>query len=194
MAESEANPFYATPLGRCILAGDITGVMDTVDGMPTAERTAALIGVQALMIDRWKLVRQPPVNTPNAAREYEYDHANANRLFRAIELARFMCAADKPQEDYWMHIGVQDVAAFKQRYRPARSAQNLEKQLRGEHGWHYRHHIHRAVVAGLLPRPDTQEYLESLFFGDLRQESNVVLKHIDADPALAPYFLALFEH
>jgi Family of unknown function (DUF6493) len=49
------------------------------------------------------------------------------------------------------------------------------------------------VVAGLVPRPDTEEYLECLFFGDLRQASNVVLKHVDADPGLAPVLLRLFE-
>ncbi|MBK7006981.1 MAG: hypothetical protein IPH37_19175 [Burkholderiales bacterium] len=70
---------------------------------------------------------------------------------------------------------------------PALSKQALDKQLRGEHGLHYRRRIHRAVVAGLLPRPDTAEYLESLFFGDLRQESNVILKHVDADPAGTPF-------
>ncbi|OYT93613.1 MAG: hypothetical protein CFE43_02520 [Burkholderiales bacterium PBB3] len=191
MSEAEANPFYDTPLGRCILAGDISGVMDTVDGMAAAERAAALFGVHALVIDRWKLVRKPRASDPTAA--VDYDYAHANRLFRAVEMARFMCTPDAKPEDYWMHIGVQDIAAYQQRYRPALSAQNLDKQLRGEHGWHYRHHIHRAVAAGLLPRPDTEEYRESLFFGDLRQESNVVLKHVEADPGLAPFLLALFD-
>ncbi|HOE40612.1 MAG TPA: DUF6493 family protein [Rhodoferax sp.] len=191
MPQTEANPFYSTALGRCILAGDITGVMNTLDAMPTSERTAALAGVQALLIDRWKLVRKPPASSASVAQTCDYDQAN--RLFRAVELARFMCAPDLPTCDYWMHIGVQDIATFRQRYRPALSGQPLEKQLRGEYGWHYRHHIHRAVVAGLLPRPDTEEYLQSLFFGDLRQESNVILKHFDADPALGPLYLALFE-
>ena len=191
MADSETNPFYETPLGRCILAGDITGVMDMADSMTADERSAALIGVQALMIDRWKLVRKLRVSEPDGGGEYDYAHAN--RLFRAVEMARFMCTPDALQADYWMHIGVQDIAAYQRRYRPAVNAKNLEKQLRGEHGWHYRHHIHRAVAAGLLPRPDTEEYLESLFFGDLRQESNVILKHVEADPGMTPHLLALFD-
>ena len=191
MADSEANPFYETPLGRCILAGDITGVMDTADSMSADERSVARIGVQALMIDRWKLVRKLRVSEPDGRGEYDY--VLANRLFRAVEMARFMCTPDALQADYWMHIGVQDIAVFQRRYRPAVNAHNVEKQLRGEHGWHYRHHIHRAVAAGLLPRPDTEEYLESLFFGDLRQESNVILKHVEADPGMTPHLLALFD-
>ncbi|MBK7006800.1 MAG: hypothetical protein IPH37_18070 [Burkholderiales bacterium] len=64
MTQPEANPFYGTPLGRCILAGDINGVMDAVDAMPAAERTVALAGVRALMMDRWKLIRTPLEGSP----------------------------------------------------------------------------------------------------------------------------------
>lgn len=188
---TEFPAFYREPLGVCILAGDIGGVMHTIDAMSPAERAAALVGVQALMIDRWKLVRQRTENGKVSNDAYGPDHAN--RLFRAVELARYLCTPDHVLADYWMHIGIQDIAAFQQRYQPARSDQPLEKQLRGEQGWDYRHRIHRAVVAGLLPRPETDEYLESLFFGDLRQASNVVLKHVDADPGLAPILLHLFE-
>ncbi|OYU44808.1 MAG: hypothetical protein CFE44_10945, partial [Burkholderiales bacterium PBB4] len=191
MDDTDFPAFYREPLGACILAGDIAGVMDTVDAMSSRERADALPGVLALMIDRWKLVRKRTEDGTGWAHAHDPDYAN--RLFRAVELARFMCTPDQPLADYWMHIGIQDIEAFKARYQPPRSATPLERQLRGEHGWHYRHHIHRAVVAGLLPRPDTEEYRDSLFFGDLRQASNVVLKHVDAAPGLAPHLLRLFE-
>lgn len=192
MDDTLDKPFYRTPLGQCLLAGDINGVMDVIDGMSTAERAAALAGVHALTMDRWKLVRRRTADGQGWENVHDADHAN--RLFRAVTLARFLCNAEHPQADYWMHIGIQDIAAFQQRYKPQPpQGQALQQQLRGEHGWHYRRHVHCAVVAGLLPRPDTEEYLDSLFFGDLRQESNVVLQHVDADPDLASVLLCLFE-
>jgi len=192
MDDTLDNDFYRTHLGRCLLAGDITGVMDVVDAMPVPERTTALVGVQALTFDRWKLLRRRTADGQGWENVYDADHAN--RLFRAVNLARFMCNVEHPRADYWMHIGIQDIRAFQQRYKPQPpQGQALQRQLRGDHDWHYRRHIHRAVVAGLLPRPDTDEYLDSLFFGDLRQESNLVLQHVDADPDLAGVLLRLFE-
>lgn len=169
-----------TPLVARVLEGDIEGVMDVIDAMSPTERTASRPSLDRIAFNRWNLCR-------------EWDKGRANRLFRAIDLARFMCSADQPTTDYWMHVGVQDIAAFKQRYQPAISSQPIEKQLRGEHGWHYQHHVHRAVIAGLVERPQSEEYLDALFFGDLRGEFNIILKYLEADPALPPYLLQLFE-
>ncbi|CAN7403196.1 DUF6493 family protein [Polaromonas sp. LjRoot131] len=181
MPETDPQPACDSPLEVRILAGDITGVMDLVDAMDSAERAVNLRVVERLVHARWRMLKA-------------LDKHQANRLFRAIDLARFLCSSEHPPADYWMHIGVQDIAAFRQRYQPAPSSQPIEKQLRGEHNWHYRRHIHRAIVAGLIERPQTDEYVQALFFGDLRAESNIVLKHVDADPGLAPYLLQLFDH
>lgn len=191
MLPTEENPACDSPLEIRILDGDLNGVMDLIDAMHPTEKAHALFAVQGLVVSRWRWLKP---DTPNPLNTRPgYGPHSANLFFRAIDLARFMCSPEHAQADYWMHIGVQDIAAFQQRYQPAPSSQPLEQQLRGEHGWHYRHRIHRAVVAGLLERPQTEEYLEALFFGDLRQESNVILKHVDADPGLAPYLLQLFE-
>lgn len=181
MPETDSSPAYDSPLEVCILAGDIIGVMDLVDAMAPAERAVSLRAIERLVHARWRMLK-------------DLDKHKANRLFRAIDLARFLCGSEHPLADYWMHIGVQDIAAFRQRYQPAPSSEPIEKQLRGEHNWHYRHHVHRAIVAGLIERPQTDEYVQALFFGDLRTESNIVLKHVDADPGLAPHLLQLFDH
>ncbi|MBK7006827.1 MAG: hypothetical protein IPH37_18240 [Burkholderiales bacterium] len=47
MTQTRSKPFYGTPLGRCILAGDITRVMDAVDAVPKAERTVGWLGARA---------------------------------------------------------------------------------------------------------------------------------------------------
>lgn len=192
MPETDSQPAGDSPLEVCILAGDITGVMDLVDAMSPAERAANLPAVARLVHARWRMLRPQQCDPANPTQAL--DKRQANRLFRAIDLARFLCASEHAAADYWMHIGVQDIAAFRQRYRPAPSSQPIEKQLRGEHNWHYRRHVHRAIVAGLIERPQTDEYLQALFFGDLRAESNIVLNHVDADPGLAPHLLQLFEH
>lgn len=181
MQETDPQPARDSPLEVCILAGDITGVMDLVDAMDSAERAANLPAVTRLVHARWRMLKT-------------LDKHQANRLFRAIDLARFLCSSEYPPSDYWMHIGVQDIAAFRQRYQPVPSIQPIEKQLRGNHNLHYRRHVRRAIVAGLIERPQTDEYVQALFFGDLRAESNVVLNHVDADPGLAPYLLQLFDH
>lgn len=191
MLPTEESPACDSPLEIRILDGDLNGVMDLIDAMRPPEKAHALFAVQGLVVSRWRWLKPDTPNPLNA--RPGYGPHSANRFFRAIDLARFMCSPEHAQADYWMHIGVQDIAAFRQRYQPAPSSRPLEQQLRGEHGWHYRHRIHRAVVAGLLERPQTEEYLEALFFGDLRQESNVILKHVDADPGLAPYLLQLFD-
>lgn len=192
MPETDSQPACDSPLEACILAGDITGVMDLVDAMSPAERAASLPAVERLVHARWRMLRPQQPNPANPTQAL--DKHQANRLFRAIDLARFLCTSGHPAADYWMHIGVQDIAAFRQRYQPAPSSQPIEEQLRGEHNWHYRRHVHRAIVAGLIERPQTDEYLQALFFGDLRAESNIVLNHVDADPGLAPHLLQLFGH
>lgn len=192
MPETDSLPAGDSPLEVRILAGDITGVMDLVDAMGPAERAASLPAVERLVHARWRMLRpqqRDPANPTQAL-----DKQQANRLFRAVDLARFLCTSGHSAADYWMHIGVQDIAAFRQRYQPAPPSQPIEKLLRGEHNWHYRHHVHRAIVAGLIERPQTDEYLQALFFGDLRAESNIILNHVDADPGLAPHLLQLFEH
>lgn len=192
MDDTVNKDFYRTPLGLCLLAGDITGVMDLVDAMSATEKAAAFAGVQAMLFERWKLIRKrgPDGKTWVDACE----PAHANRLFRAVDMARFMCNGELPLADYWMHIGIQDITAFQQRYQPhPPQGQALERQIRGDNEWERRRHLQRAVVAGLIPRPDTDEYLDNLFFGDLRQESNLVLQHVDADPGLASVLLRLFE-
>jgi hypothetical protein len=181
MPETDPQPACDSPLEVRILAGDITGVMDLVDAMDPAERAVNLRVVERLVHARWRMLKA-------------LDKHQANLLFRAIDLARFLCSSEHPPADYWMHIGVQDIAAFRQRYQPAPSSQPIEKQLRGEHNWHYRRHVHRAIVAGLIERPQTDEYVQALFFGDLRAESTIILKHLDADPGLAPHLLQLFDH
>ncbi|SDN71693.1 DUF6493 family protein [Polaromonas sp. JS666] len=192
MPETDSQPACDSPLEACILAGDITGVMDLVDAMSPAERAASLPAVERLVHARWRMLRPQQLDPANPTQAL--DKHKANRLFRAVDLARFLCTSGHPAADYWMHIGVQDIAAFRQRYQPALSSQPIEKQLRGEHNWHYRRHVHRAIVAGLIERPQTDEYLQALFFGDLRAESNIVLNHVDADPGLAPHLLQLFDH
>jgi len=192
MPSPDPQPAGDSPLEICILAGDLAGVMDLIDAMGPAERAASRPAIEKLIFARWRMLRPDPHDPANPRQAL--DKHSANRLFRAIELARFMCSAEHAPADYWMHIGVQDIAAFRQRYQPAPPSQPIDKLLRGEHNWHYRRHIHRAVVAGLVERPQTDEYLQSLFFGDLREESNIVLKHVDADPGVAPYLLQLFEH
>lgn len=191
MPQTSSTPFLNTPLGQTILAGDLSGVMAVIDGLTPPERAQALQGVNALMIDRWRMVRQRSDDGQGWVQLR--DAHQANRLFRAVDLARFMCDSALPQADYWVHVGIQDIVRFQQRYQPVCTPQAVQQHLHADQGWRYRHLIHRAVVAGLVPRPDTDEYLDSLFFGDLRQESNVVLKHVDADPDLAPLLLKLFE-
>lgn len=180
MPNTDTVPTHDSPLEICILAGDVNGIMDLVDAMDAAEKAASRPAVEQLAFKRW-------------AMRQGRDKAQTNRLFRAMDLARFMCSSEHPLSDYWMHIGVEDIATFKQRYQPAPSQQPIEKQLRGEHNWHYPHHIHRAVIAGLVDRPQSEEYVDALFFGDLRAESNVILKHVEADAGLAPHLLQLFE-
>ncbi len=192
MDDTLNKDFYRTPLGLRLLAGDITGVMDLVDAMSATEKAATLPGVQAMLFERWKLIRK---RAPDGKTWVDAcEPAHANRLFRAVDMARFMCNAELPLADYWMHIGIQDITAFQQRYKPhLPQGQALQSQIRGDNEWERRRHLQRAVVAGLIPRPDTDEYLDSLFFGDLRQESNLVLQHVDADPGLASVLLRLFE-
>lgn len=182
MLPTDADPTHDSPLEIRILDGDVAGVMDLVDAMTPAERAAIRPAIERLVFSRWRMAKQGG------------DKSAANRLSRAIDMARFMCSTEHPQADYWLHIGVQDIAAFRRRYQPGPSAEHIDKQLRGEHGWHYRHNIHRAVIAGLVERPQTDDYIQALFFGDLRAESNVILKHVDADPGMAPWLLRLFEH
>lgn len=192
MDDTVNKDFYRTPLGRCLLAGDITGVMDLVDAMSAAEKATAFDGVQAMLFQRWQLIRKRAPDGKAWVDACEPEHAN--RLFRAVDVARFMCNAELPLADYWMHIGIQDITAFQQRYQPhPPRGQALQRQIRGDNEWERHRRLQRAVVAGLIPRPDTDEYLDSLFFGDLRQESNLVLQHVDADPGLASMLLRLFE-
>ncbi|RLJ40004.1 DUF6493 family protein [Acidovorax sp. 106] len=192
MDDTLNKDFYRTPLGCCLLAGDITGVMDLVDALSAAEKATTFVGVQAMLFQRWQLIRKRAPDGKAWVDACEPEHAN--RLFRAVDVARFMCNAELPLADYWMHIGIQDIAAFQQRYKPhPPQGQALQRQIRGDNEWERRRHLQRAVVAGLIPRPDTDEYLDSLFFGDLRQESNLVLQHVDADPGLASVLLRLFE-
>jgi hypothetical protein len=122
MNDTVEPSFYRTPLGACILAGDISGVMDAVDAMSPSQQKEALAGVQALMSERWKLL-QKRTEDGNWVRVLAPEHAN--RLFRAVELAHFMCEPDHVMADYWKHIGIQDIALFKQRYQPERSVQPL---------------------------------------------------------------------
>lgn len=192
MLPTEENPACDSPLEIRILDGDLNGVMDLIDAMDPSERSRNLLAVERLVGPRWRWLSQDTPNPLNV--RPGYGPHSANLLFRAIDLARFMCSSDLPQADYWMHIGVQDIAAFKQRYDPAPAARLTEKQLRGDHRWYYRNHVHRAVIAGLIERPQSDAYVQSLFFGDLRQHSNIVLQHVDADPGLAPYLLQLFDH
>lgn len=180
MPDTEPPPTSDSPLEARILAGDITGVMDLFDAMDSSQRKAHLQAVQLLRQTRWGMSKA-------------LDSQHANRLFRAVELAHFFCSTELPQADYWMYIDVQDITAFRQRYRPEPSSQPIDKQLHGDHQWHYRNHVHRAVIAGLIERPQTDEYLQALFF-NLYGESNIILKHLDADPGLAPYLLQLFDH
>lgn len=180
-----------SPLERHILAGDLVGLMNCIDTAGEDERKAMRRAVERLIVLRWQLLRANP-DSPLTL-DGRTDKARANRLFRATELARFMCDPDQPACDYWKHIGIQDITAYKARYAPAPSAVPIDKQLQGEFRWHYQLYIHRAIVAGLVKRPETDEYVDALFFGDLRGESNVVLKHFDADPGLAPWLLRLFE-
>lgn len=191
MPSTDATRRYDTPLEKGLLAGDIPAVMDLLAAMGPAERAAARPAVAHLNHMRWGLLR-PDQRNPLNLRE-PFDKARANRLFRAIDLARFLCEPDNPLCDYWMHIGIEDIPAFKAQFRPPLSAVPLHKQLYGDHDWHYAYVIHRAIVAGLVERPETDEYIDALFYGDLRDESNVVLKHVDADPGVAPSLLKLFE-
>lgn len=180
-----------SPLERHILAGDLDAVMDCIDTADQAERKAMRCTAERLIMRRWQLLRAD-ADSPLAV-DGRTDRARANRLFRATELARFMCDPELPPSDYWQHIGIQDIAAYQARFAPPRSSEAMDKQLRGDNRWHYAHVIHRAIVAGLVERPDTDEYIDALFFGDLRCESNIVLKHVDADPGVAPWLLRLFE-
>lgn len=180
-----------SPLERHILAGDLDAVMDCIDTADQAERKAMRRTAERLIMRRWQLLRAD-ADSPLAV-DGRTDRARANRLFRATELARFMCDPELPPSDYWQHIGIQDIAAYQARFAPPRSSEAMDKQLRGDNRWHYAHVIHRAIVAGLVARPDTDEYIDALFFGDLRSESNIVLKHVDADPGVAPWLLRLFE-
>lgn len=192
MPHTDAEHQYDSPLEIRVLAGDVSGVMDLIDAMSPAERLDNLPSTARLSRNRWNLLRQDqpsPAGAPN-----RFDYQKVNLVFRAIEMARFMCQPDMPLADYWMHIGLEDISAFKARYQPAPSNQSFEKQLRGDHHWNYRNYVHRAVIAGLIERPQTDEYLQSLFFGDLRRDSNIVLRHVAADPGLAPYLLQLFDH
>lgn len=180
-----------SPLERHILAGDLAAVMDCIDAADEAERKAMRRTAERLIMRRWQLLRAD-ADSPLTV-DGRTDQARANRLFRATELARFMCDPELPPSDYWQHIGIQDIAAYQARFAPPRSSEAMDKQLRGDNRWHYAHVIHRAIVAGLVERPDTDEYIDALFFGDLRAESNIVLKHVDADPGVAPWLLRLFE-
>ncbi len=180
-----------TALERHILAGDLGAVMDCIDAADESERKAMRRAIERLISRRWQLLHASP-DSPLTV-DGRTDKTRANRLFRATELARFLCADDQPACDYWQHIGIQDIAAYKARYAPAPSAVPIAKQLRGEYDWAYARNIHRAIVAGLVERPETEEYIDALFFGDLRGESNLVLKHVDADPGIAPHLLKLFE-
>lgn len=192
MDDTVNKDFYRTPLGLYLLAGDITGVMDLVDALSATEKATAFDGVQAMLFQRWQLIRKRAPDGKAWVDACEPEHAN--RLFRAVDMARFMCNAELPLADYWMHIGIQDITAFQQRYQPhPPRGQALQRQIRGDNEWERHRRLQRAVVAGLIPRPDTDEYLDSLFFGDLRQESNLVLQHVDADPGLASMLLRLFE-
>lgn len=187
----EDNATGDSALEQHILAGDLGAVMDCIDAADEAERKAMRRAVERLISRRWQLLRAGP-DSPLSV-DGRTDKERANRLFRATELARFLCADEQPACDYWQHIGIQDIAAYRARYAPAPSAVPIATQLRGEHQWHYPNHIHRAIVAGLVERPETEEYIDALFFGDLRGESNLVLKHVDADPGIAPHLLKLFE-
>lgn len=187
----EDNATGDSALERHILAGDLGAVMDCIDAADAAERKAMRRAVERLISRRWQLLRAGP-DSPLSV-DGRTDKERANRLFRATELARFMCASDQPACDYWQHIGIQDIAAYRARYAPAPSTVPITTQLRGEYDWSYARNIHRAIVAGLVERPETEEYIDALFFGDLRGESNLVLKHVDADPGIAPHLLKLFE-
>lgn len=180
-----------SPLERHILAGDLDAVMDCIGAADEAERKVMRRTAERLIMRRWQLLRADP-DSPLTV-DGHTSKARANRLFRATELARFMCNPELPPSDYWQHIGIQDIAAYKARFTPPLSSEPIDRQLRGDNRWHYPHVIHRAIVAGLVERPDTDEYIDALFFGDLRSESNVVLKHVDADPGVAPWLLRLFE-
>ncbi len=191
MPSTDDNRSYDTPLEKSLLAGDIPAVMDLLAAMGPAERVAARPAVAHLTHMRWGLLRPDQRNPLNL--RVAFDKTQANRLFRAIDLARFLCEPENPLCDYWMHIGIEDIPAFKARFKPALSTVPIDKQLQGDFRWHYPLYIHRAIVAGLVERPGTDEYVDALFFGDLRAESNVVLKHFDADRGLAPWLLRLFE-
>lgn len=186
------TPPAAAELERHILAGDITAVMDCIDAADSPTRAALRPTIERLVFARWKLLRPEPGN-PLEAENGRIDKDHANRLFRAVVLARFLCADDLPACDYWKHIGIQDIAAYRARYAPPLPPEPIARQLQGDHAWHYAQHIHRAIVAGLVERPQTPEYIDALFFGDLRAESNLVLQHVAADPGIAPYLLQLFE-
>lgn len=191
MPTTDDTRSYDTPLEKSLLAGDIPAVMDLLAAMGPAERVAARPAVAHLTHMRWGLL-QPDQRNPLNLR-VAFDKTQANRLFRAIDLARFLCEPEHSLCDYWMHIGIEDIPAFKARFKSALSTVPIDKQLQGDFRWHYQLYIHRAIVAGLVERPGTDEYVDALFFGDLRAESNVVLKHFDADPGLAPWLLRLFE-
>lgn len=105
-----------SPLEQHILAGDLIGVMDCIDAADEAERKATRRAVERLIVRRWQLLRASPDNPLTV--DGRTDKARANRLFRATELARFMCSADQPACDYWKHIGIQDIAAYNTRYAP----------------------------------------------------------------------------
>ncbi len=156
--------------------------MTLIDTMDAAERAVNAVAVARLFYQNHALKRRLAL-----------DKQQGTRVFRAIDMARFLCAPDLPLTDYWGHIGIEDIALFKERYQLDPTARLTEKQLYGDNVWQYRNGVHRAVIAGLIERPQTEDYLQSLFFGDLRHVSNIVLRHVDADPGLAPILLGLFD-
>lgn len=180
-----------TPLEKSLVAGDIAAVMDLIDAMDPAERAAAKPAVAHLTNRRWELLQAGKRHPLDPARTLS--DAESDRAFRAIDMARFMCDEKLEQCDYWMHINVQDIPAFQARFRPALSSTPIDKQVRADGQWSYRHRIHPAIVAGLVERPQTQEYIDALFSIDIRA-STTVLRCFEADPGMAPFLLQLFEH
>lgn len=190
MLESNPPPAYDSPLELRILAGDVNGVMDLIDAMSPAERAASWPAVEQLSYERYVKIRDERIQGFNARQPF--DNQSAELLFRAMAMASFLCNPGILPSDWWKHVQLEDLAAYRRRYNPAHAVLT-HKELHGDHRWHYGQHIHRAVIAGLVERPDTEEYMQSLFFASLKDVTNVIVRHVDADPGIAPYLLALFE-
>ncbi len=178
-----------SPLAARILSGDVTGVMDVIDAMDPAERTASWKGALDILQTRHDRIRDERVRQMNV--HQPFDEHSAHLLSRAASMACFMCDPEMATSDYWKRVALADIAMFRQRYQLGSAAPLTHKQLHGDHRWYYRNHIHRAIIAGLAERPDTEEYYDSLFFGNLHEHVNVILQHVDADRASAGHVIEL---